>query len=95
MPFITVYDTACVEDRPDTPCLRDLDSPSRCLLSGESEGGGLGRSTKKLYIQRSRSLVTKIINHTILAKLFQFLIRSLPVFFVRIDAERRFLAPNK
>ena len=27
---------ACVEDRPDTPCLRYMDSPSQSLLRGES-----------------------------------------------------------
>ena len=41
----------CVVDRSDTSCLRDMDSPSQCLLRGEAislshRGVGSGRNTK-------------------------------------------------
>ena len=43
---------ACVEDRPETPRLRDMDLPSRRLLHGESISltpeGVSGRNTKLL-----------------------------------------------
>ena len=38
---------ACIDDQPNTPCLKDMDLPSHCLLCGKSISltqGVLGRA---------------------------------------------------